>query len=239
MDRHAHRVVVTQLQSQVNDLQTKLDSVAAEIQAMQSSIDSGKQASSPFDVAVAQYALDSASIHEMAANLSKTKQIDPAYQGSITRLRKVIAMGCLTERYRVDLEKEIPEVDRFFGTHQLGDVLEELGGHLRTELLGERYLTTPSHSAYLKISEGCENPCSFCPIPSFRGHLQSRPMADVVREAVLALGVPAIEGLPAGHVDANFALPLGARATLVAPAPNEEGPPRLLFDGWTPGRREA
>ncbi|HEY6005389.1 MAG TPA: LD-carboxypeptidase [Anaeromyxobacter sp.] len=63
--------------------------------------------------------------------------------------------------------------------------------------------------------------------------------ADVVREAALALSVPAIEGLPAGHVDANFALPFGARATLVAPAPNEEGPPRLLFDGWTPGRREV
>jgi muramoyltetrapeptide carboxypeptidase len=62
---------------------------------------------------------------------------------------------------------------------------------------------------------------------------------DVVREAVVALGVPAVEGLSAGHVDANFALPLGARATLVAPAPNEEGPPRLLFDGWSAGRREA
>jgi muramoyltetrapeptide carboxypeptidase len=62
---------------------------------------------------------------------------------------------------------------------------------------------------------------------------------DVVREAALALGVPVVEGLSAGHVDANFALPLGARATLVAPAPNEEGPPRLLFDGWTPGRRDA
>jgi muramoyltetrapeptide carboxypeptidase len=60
--------------------------------------------------------------------------------------------------------------------------------------------------------------------------------ADVVRETALALGVPAIEGLPSGHEDANFALPLGARATLVAPAPDEEGPPRLLFDGWTPGR---
>jgi muramoyltetrapeptide carboxypeptidase len=62
---------------------------------------------------------------------------------------------------------------------------------------------------------------------------------DVVREAVLALGVPVVEGLSSGHVDANFAFPLGARATLVAPAPNEEGPPRLLFDGWTPGRRDG
>jgi ribosomal protein S12 methylthiotransferase len=99
------------------------------------------------------------------------------------RLRKVIAMGCLTERYRVDLEKEIPEVDRFFGTHQLGDVLEELGGHLRTELLGERFLTTPSHSAYLKISEGCDHPCSFCAIPLMRGTHTSRPPADVIAEA--------------------------------------------------------
>ena len=63
--------------------------------------------------------------------------------------------------------------------------------------------------------------------------------ADVVREVALALGVPAVEGLPVGHQDANFAVPLGTRATLVAPAPNEEGPPRLLFDGWSPGRRDA
>jgi muramoyltetrapeptide carboxypeptidase len=63
--------------------------------------------------------------------------------------------------------------------------------------------------------------------------------ADVVREAVLALGVPAVEGVPAGHEDANFALPLGARATLVAPAPHEGGPPRLVFDGWTEGRGRA
>lgn len=99
------------------------------------------------------------------------------------RLRKVIAMGCLTERYRVDLEKEIPEVDRFFGTHQLGDVLEELGGHLRNELLGERYLTTPSHTAYLKISEGCDHPCSFCAIPLMRGKHVSRQPADILDEA--------------------------------------------------------
>lgn len=99
------------------------------------------------------------------------------------KLRKVIAMGCLTERYRVDLEKEIPEVDRFFGTHQLGDVLEELGGHLRTELLGERFLTTPSHTAYLKISEGCDHPCSFCAIPLMRGKHLSRPQEDILAEA--------------------------------------------------------
>lgn len=99
------------------------------------------------------------------------------------RLRKVLAMGCLTERYRVDLERDIPEVDRFFGTHQLADVIEELGGHLRKELLGERYLTTPSHTAYLKISEGCDHPCSFCAIPQMRGVHVSRPMKEILDEA--------------------------------------------------------
>ena len=99
------------------------------------------------------------------------------------RLRRVLAMGCLAERYRVDLEKEIPEVDRFFGTHQLADVIEELGGHLKKELLGERLLTTPSHTAYLKISEGCDHPCSFCAIPLMRGTHQSRPMGEILDEA--------------------------------------------------------
>jgi ribosomal protein S12 methylthiotransferase len=106
-----------------------------------------------------------------------------AQQKGKGRLRRVYAMGCLAERYRVDLEKEIPEVDRYFGTHQLADVLEELGGHLKNELLGERVLTTPGHSAYLKISEGCDHPCSFCAIPLMRGRHQSRPMDDVLGEA--------------------------------------------------------
>jgi len=99
------------------------------------------------------------------------------------RLRRVYAMGCLAERYRIDLEKDIPEVDRFFGTHQLADVLEELGGHLKKELLGERVLTTPGHTAYLKISEGCDHPCSFCAIPLMRGRHLSRPLNDVLAEA--------------------------------------------------------
>jgi ribosomal protein S12 methylthiotransferase len=106
-----------------------------------------------------------------------------ALQKGKGRLRRVYAMGCLAERYRLDLEKEIPEVDRYFGTHQLADVLEELGGHLKNELLGERLLTTPGHSAYLKISEGCDHPCSFCAIPLMRGKHQSRPMDDVMDEA--------------------------------------------------------
>jgi ribosomal protein S12 methylthiotransferase len=106
-----------------------------------------------------------------------------AHQKGHGRLRKVYAMGCLAERYRIDLEKDIPEVDRYFGTHQLADILEELGGHLKRELLGERLLTTPGHSAYLKISEGCDHPCAFCAIPLMRGRHHSRPMDDIVREA--------------------------------------------------------
>lgn len=109
--------------------------------------------------------------------------IASARQKGHGKLRKVIAMGCLAERYRVDLEREIPEVDRFFGTHELGDVLEELGAHLRTDLLGERVLTTPSHTAYVKISEGCDHPCSFCAIPLMRGKNVSRSHDEVLDEA--------------------------------------------------------
>jgi ribosomal protein S12 methylthiotransferase len=109
--------------------------------------------------------------------------ISVARQKGDGRLRRVYAMGCLAERYRMDLEKEIPEVDRYFGTHQLADVLEELGGHLKKELLGERVLTTPAHSAYLKISEGCDHPCSFCAIPLMRGEHRSRPVQEVLDEA--------------------------------------------------------
>jgi ribosomal protein S12 methylthiotransferase len=82
------------------------------------------------------------------------------------KLKKVYAMGCLTERYMVDLQKEIPEVDKFFGNSQnLDGIMSELGADYKYELLGERMLTTPKHFAYIKISEGCDNPCSFCAIP--------------------------------------------------------------------------
>ena len=99
------------------------------------------------------------------------------------KLKKVYAMGCLSERYKIDLSREIPEVDRFFGSNDLGDVLRELGGDLQHDLLGERELSTPSHFAYLKISEGCDNPCSFCAIPLMRGAHVSVPMESVVAEA--------------------------------------------------------
>lgn len=98
---------------------------------------------------------------------------------------KVLVTGCLIERYKSDLEKEIPEVDRFFGTNQLNAVLEELGAVYKKELLGERLLTTPKHFAYMKISEGCDNPCSFCAIPLMRGKHVSKSIEELVHEAEL------------------------------------------------------
>ena len=99
------------------------------------------------------------------------------------RVKKVIVAGCLSERYKDDLIKEIPEVDVYFGTENYEGIIKELGGNLKKELLGERLLTTPSHSAYLKISEGCDHPCSFCAIPLMRGLHKSKPMDELIREA--------------------------------------------------------
>jgi ribosomal protein S12 methylthiotransferase len=101
------------------------------------------------------------------------------------RLKKVYAMGCLTERYRDDLLREIPELDGVFGSAQLKEVLAALGAEYRYELLGERRLTTPAHFAWLKISEGCDNPCSFCAIPLMRGVHVSLPMDRLLDEARL------------------------------------------------------
>ena len=99
------------------------------------------------------------------------------------KLKKVIVAGCLSERYMGDLKKEIPDVDAYFGTEKYEGILNELGGELRKELLGERLITTPSYTAYLKISEGCDHPCSFCAIPLMRGAHKSKPMEDLIREA--------------------------------------------------------
>ncbi|AFN74844.1 2-methylthioadenine synthetase [Melioribacter roseus P3M-2] len=99
------------------------------------------------------------------------------------RLKKVVVSGCLSERYMDDLRKEIPEVDAYFGTEAYEEVVREFGGNLKYELLGERLLTTPKHFAYLKISEGCDNPCSFCAIPLMRGKHKTKPMEDLIAEA--------------------------------------------------------
>lgn len=96
---------------------------------------------------------------------------------------KVYVTGCLSERYRDDLEQEIPEVDAFFGTRELPRLLKTLKADYKHELVGERLLTTPSHYAYFKIAEGCDRPCSFCAIPLMRGKHVSTPMEDLVTSA--------------------------------------------------------
>ncbi len=99
------------------------------------------------------------------------------------KVKSVYVMGCLSERYRNELEKEIPEVDKFFGVEQFSEILNELKVDYKYELLGEREILTTGHFAYLKISEGCDNPCSFCAIPLIRGKHISRPMEEIIKEA--------------------------------------------------------
>lgn len=96
---------------------------------------------------------------------------------------KVYVMGCLSERYKPDLEKEIPDVDQYFGTTELPALLKVLGADYKHELIGERLTTTPKNYAYLKIAEGCDRPCSFCAIPLMRGSHRSTPIEDLVTEA--------------------------------------------------------
>ena len=99
------------------------------------------------------------------------------------KLDKVYVTGCLSERYKQNLETEIPEVDAYFGTMELPGILAVLNADYKTELLGERLLSTPSHYAYMKISEGCNRTCSFCAIPLMRGGHKSKPMEDLIAEA--------------------------------------------------------
>ena len=96
---------------------------------------------------------------------------------------KVFVTGCLSERYKPELEKEIPNVDQYFGTHDLPNLLKVLEADYKHELIGERLTTTPKHYAYLKIAEGCDRPCSFCAIPLMRGKHKSTPIEDIITEA--------------------------------------------------------
>lgn len=98
-------------------------------------------------------------------------------------VEKVFVTGCLSERYKPDLEKEIPNIDQYFGTRDLPRLLKALGADYKHELVGERLLTTPSHYAYFKISEGCDRPCSFCAIPLMRGKHVSTPIEQLVENA--------------------------------------------------------
>ena len=99
------------------------------------------------------------------------------------KVDKVYVTGCLSERYKPDLQKEIPQVDEYFGTTDLPQLLKVLGADYKHELVGERILTTPKHFAYLKVSEGCDRPCSFCAIPLMRGKHRSTLIEEVVVQA--------------------------------------------------------
>ncbi|WP_345954698.1 30S ribosomal protein S12 methylthiotransferase RimO [Mucilaginibacter sp. PAMB04168] len=118
---------------------------------------------------------------------AKQESIDTILQYSELKeqgkIGKVIVTGCLSERYKPELEAEIPNVDAYFGTNNLQDVLQTIGANYKYELLGERLLTTPSHFAYFKIAEGCNRPCSFCAIPLMRGKHVSTPMEQLVNQA--------------------------------------------------------
>jgi ribosomal protein S12 methylthiotransferase len=106
--------------------------------------------------------------------------VDAKEQGLVD---KVYVTGCLSQRYKDDLEKEIPQVDAFFGTRDLPAILKKFKADYKHELVGERLLTHSSHYAYMKISEGCDRPCSFCAIPLMRGGHISRPIEELVKEA--------------------------------------------------------
>jgi ribosomal protein S12 methylthiotransferase len=118
---------------------------------------------------------------------AKQESIDTILQYSQLKeegkVAKVIVTGCLSERYKPELEAELTNVDAFFGTNDLSNILHSLGANYKHELIGERLLTTPSHFAYFKIAEGCNRPCSFCAIPLMRGKHVSRDMNELVNEA--------------------------------------------------------
>ncbi|PQJ15521.1 30S ribosomal protein S12 methylthiotransferase RimO [Aureicoccus marinus] len=109
--------------------------------------------------------------------------LEYARQKEEGRIEQLFVTGCLSERYKPDLEKEIDEVDAFFGTRDLPQLLQALGADYKHELIGERKTATPAHYAYLKIAEGCDRPCSFCAIPLMRGKHRSTPIEDLVTEA--------------------------------------------------------
>lgn len=118
---------------------------------------------------------------------AKQESIDTILQYSQLKdegkVGKVIVTGCLSERYKPELEAEITNVDSFFGTNDLQNLLKSIGADYKHELLGERLLTTPSHYSYFKIAEGCNRPCSFCAIPLMRGKHVSKSIDDLVKEA--------------------------------------------------------
>ncbi|MBN2611170.1 MAG: 30S ribosomal protein S12 methylthiotransferase RimO [Bacteroidales bacterium] len=118
---------------------------------------------------------------------AKEESIDVILQGVQAKkegkINSLVVMGCLSERYKKELEHEIPEVDKYFGVNDLKQITESFGINYKKELTGERLLSTPKHYAYLKISEGCDRSCSFCAIPMIRGKHRSKSMDDLLKEA--------------------------------------------------------
>jgi len=99
------------------------------------------------------------------------------------KVSNLYVMGCLSERYKEALEKEIPEVNRYFGVRNIGEILDQVGVKYRNNIATSRLITTPGHYAYLKVSEGCDRTCAFCAIPAIRGRCISRPVEELVKEA--------------------------------------------------------
>jgi len=120
---------------------------------------------------------------ELAKEESIQTILEYANKKQTGEIGKLYVTGCLSQRYRDDLEKEIPEVDAYFGTLEMPALLSRMNADLKSDLIGERWLSTPGHYAYLKIAEGCNRTCSFCAIPLMRGGHISRTMEDIVQEA--------------------------------------------------------
>lgn len=118
---------------------------------------------------------------------AKEESVDTILQFAKAKVKgkidNLFVIGCLAERYKTDLEKEIPEVNQFFGVNSLPEVLRALGSEFRNDLIGTRKQTTLAHYAYLKVSEGCDRTCAFCAIPLIRGRHISRPVEELVEEA--------------------------------------------------------
>ncbi|OFX89057.1 MAG: ribosomal protein S12 methylthiotransferase RimO [Bacteroidetes bacterium GWF2_33_16] len=120
-------------------------------------------------------------------NDAKQESIETILQFEVlkkqNKIKKLFVFGCLSERYKEELTKEIPNVDQYFGVYDLKELIESIGANYKEELLGERLITTPKHYAYLKISEGCDRGCSFCAIPLIKGKHVSKAIPDLIKEA--------------------------------------------------------
>jgi ribosomal protein S12 methylthiotransferase len=151
---------------------------------------------------------------------AKTQSIDTILEAVALKkkkkLDKVFVMGCLSERYHTELAKEIPEVDKFFGSNDLSKILNALGAEFKHELLGERTLSTPDYSAYVKISEGCDNPCSFCAIPIMRGVHRSKPVGEIMSEVMRLTAKGVKELIVIGQDTTYYGLDLYGERTLAS-----------------------